>query len=790
MLSLNLIILKSKYCNKMKISKIQIIIMLLFINIVAFGQKNITISGYVKSSDHGEGLIGSTIFIEELKTGTITNTYGFYSLTIPDGKYTIRYSYMGFETKRMPIDIREDKVIDIELNPAALLIDEVVIHGDVEDKNIRSTDMGVVKLSPLETKAIPVIFGEQDILKTLILLPGVNAGTEGTTGFYVRGGGVDQNLIILDEAPVYSAAHLMGFFSVFNSDAIKDVELYKGNAPANYGGRLSSILDIKMNDGNSKKFSTSGGIGLLSSRLTVEGPIEKDKSSFIVSGRRSYADMFLIFSKNKTYRKTDLYFYDLNAKANFTLDEKNKVFFSGYFGRDVFDIEDQFGLRWGNKTATLRWNHIFNNKLFLNSSLIFSNYDYGFGFNLSNNMLYINSGIQDLNLKEDFQYFINANNKLKFGINAIRHTYHPGEIESENDEFFNSIFMGKKQAYEGAAYISHELSVTENLNLSYGFRFSGFMAVGPDTVYTYNDDDEIINTEAFDKGEIIKKYGVIEPRININYIINDKSSVKISYSRNAQYVHLLSNSSASLPTDVWIPSSKNVKPQVADQIAAGYFRNFNDNMFEASAEVYYKSMKNQIDYQNGAEILLNKNVESQLVFGKGRAYGVELYVKKRKGKLTGWVGYTLARTEKSMKAISDGIWYPAKQDRTHDISIVAIYQLNKKWNFSANWVFNTGNAVTFPSGKYQIGDQTVPVYTERNAYRMPNYHRMDIGATYTPKKKKRWESSWNFSIYNVYGRKNPFSLTFQENEDNPGQTEVVRLALFQVIPSITYNFKF
>lgn len=764
--------------------------MLLFINAIAFAQTNITISGYVKSSDNGEGLIGSTIYIEELKTGTITNTYGFYSLTIPKGKYTIGYSYMGFETVRIPMDFDADIVKNIELKPSSLLMEEVVVHGEIEDKNIRKADMGVIKLSPMETKAIPVIFGEQDILKTIILLPGVNAGTEGTTGFYVRGGGVDQNLIILDEAPVYSAAHLMGFFSVFNSDAIKDVELYKGNAPANYGGRLSSILDIKMNDGNSKKFSTSGGLGLLSSRLTVEGPIVKDKASFIVSGRRSYADMFLIFSKNKTFRKTKLYFYDLNAKANYTIDEKNKVFLSGYFGRDVFKVEDQFGLNWGNKTATLRWNHIFNNKLFLNSSLIYSNYNYGFGFNLSNNMLNINSGIRDINVKEDFQYFINANNKLKFGINAIHHTYHPGEIDAEDDGFFNSVFMGKKQAYEGAAYISHELSISEKINLTYGFRFSGFMAVGADTVYAYNADDEVINTEIYSRGETIKQYGVVEPRATINYILNNKSSIKVSYSRNAQYVHLLSNSSASMPTDVWIPSSKNVKPQIADQLAAGYFRNFNDNMFEASVEVYYKNLKNQIDYQNGAEIMLNKNVESQLVFGKGRAYGVELYVKKRKGKLTGWIGYTLARTEKSIDAIDNGNWYPAKQDRTHDISIVAMYQWNKKWNFSANWVFNTGNAVTFPSGKYQVGEFTVPVYTSRNGYRMPNYHRLDIGATYTPKKKNRWESSWNFSIYNVYGRKNAFSITFQENKNNPGQTEAIRLALFQVIPSITYNFKF
>lgn len=764
--------------------------LLLFSISSVFADDKVTISGYVKSAETGEGLIGSTIYVEELKTGTATNVYGFYSLTIPKGNYTLRYSYIGYENVSIPEELLGDNSRNIELQPASTEVDEIVVHSEARDKNIRKAEMGVVKLSPKETRAIPVILGEQDILKTIQLLPGVSSGTEGTTGFYVRGGGADQNLIILDEAPVYSASHLMGFFSVFNSDAIKDVELYKGNAPANFGGRLSSILDIQMNEGNSKKFAASGGLGLLSSRLTLESPIVKDKGSIIISGRRSYADLFMAFSKNNTQQKTDLYFYDLNAKANYKINDNNRVYLSGYFGRDVFNIEDLFALKWGNKTGTLRWNHVFNNRLFLNSSIIYSNYDYGFGYNFSNNMIYIKSGIRDLNWKEDFQYYINSNNTLKFGLNDIYHTYHPGEINAENDDLFNSIFMGKKQAYEGAAYISHELNISDHFSVTYGLRYSGFIAVGPDSVYTYNEDDEITNTEVFSKGDVIKKYGIIEPRATFNFILNPKNSVKFSYARNAQYVHLLSNSSASLPTDVWIPSSKNVKPQIADQLAAGFFRNFKNNIFETSIEAYYKKLQHQIDYQNGAEILLNKNVESQLVFGKGRAYGVELFVKKRTGKLTGWIGYTLSRTEKSMPAIDNGNWYPAKQDRTHDISVVGIYQLNEKWTLSGNWVFNTGNAVTFPSGKYQVDEFTVPVYTSRNDYRMPNYHRLDLGATYTPKKKKRFESSWNFSIYNAYGRKNAFSITFQENENNPTQTEAVRLSLFQMIPSVTYNFKF
>ena len=755
-----------------------------------FADDKETVSGYVISAETGEKLIGSTIYVEELKTGTVTNSYGFYSLTLPKGNYTFRYSYIGYDNASVPTEVLSSSRKNIELQPVSTQVEEIVIFSEGADKNIRKAEMGVTKLSPKQTRVIPVILGEQDILKTIQLLPGVNSGTEGTTGFYVRGGGVDQNLIILDEAPVYSASHLMGFFSVFNSDAIKDVELYKGNAPANYGERLSSILDIQMNDGNSKKFATSGGIGLLASRLTIESPIVKDKGSFIISGRRSYADLFLAFSKDNTQANTDLYFYDLNAKANYKINDNNRMYLSGYFGRDVFSLKDLFSLKWGNKTGTLRWNHIFNNRLFLNSSLIYSDYNYGFGYNFSDNMIYIKSGIRDINWKEDFQYYINADNTLKFGFNAIHHTYRPGEIDAEDNDLFNSIFMGRKQAYERAAYISHELSISDHLKATYGLRYSGFMPVGPDTLYTYNEDDEITNTEVFSRGDIIKKYGTLEPRITLNFILDPKSSVKLSYARNAQYVHLLSNSSASLPTDVWIPSSKNVKPQIADQLAAGFFRNFKNNMFETSVEVYYKKLQHQIDYQNGAEILLNKNVESQLVFGKGRAYGVELFVKKRMGKLTGWLGYTLSRTEKSFDAIDNGDWYPAKQDRTHDISVVGMYQLNKKWNLSANWVFNTGNAVTFPSGKYQVDEFTVPVYTKRNGYRMPNYHRLDIGATYTPKKKKRFESSWNFSIYNVYGRRNAFSITFRENENNPTQTEAVRLSLFQMIPSVTYNFKF
>ncbi|RLD52768.1 MAG: hypothetical protein DRI97_14170, partial [Bacteroidetes bacterium] len=725
------------------VTKLIGLLVLISISSLVSAQQKFTVSGHVSCAETGEALIGSTIYVEELQTGTITNLYGFYSITLPEGTYSLLYSYIGYQDEIIQVDLKENKIFNFELNPAPIEMDEVVIRSEAADKNIQEAEMSIVKISPKNIKAIPVIFGEQDIIKTLQLLPGVNAGSEGSSGFYVRGGGADQNLIILDEAPVYSASHLLGFFSVFNSDAVKDLELYKGNAPASYGGRLSSVLDIQMKDGNSKRFSTSGGIGLLSSRLTIEAPIVKDNGSFIISGRRTYADMFLKLSSDPLKKNTKLYFYDLNAKANYKLNEKNRIFLSGYFGNDAFKFDDFFSTDWGNKTGTLRWNHVFGNKLFLNSSLIFSNYEYEIGYNVSGSMINISSGIRDWNLKEDFQYFINTKNTLKFGVNSIYHTFSPGEIESEDEDYFNSTFLSKKHAFESAAYISHSVDLSNRFKMTYGLRYSNFTSVGPDTVYSYNDNDEIIDVETFSKGEVVNTYGILEPRITLNFIVDRQSSIKASYARNAQYLHLLSNSSTALPTDLWISSSKIVKPQIADQIALGYFRNFKDNMFETSVEIYYKKLQNQIDYQNGAEIIMNKKVESQLVFGDGRAYGTELFIKKRTGKLTGWVGYTLSKTERSIDEIDDGDWYPAKHDRTHDISIVTMYQLNEKWNLSASWVYNTGIAVTFPSGKYQIEGNTVPAYTNRNGYRMPDYHRLDVGATYTIKKRERFESSLN-----------------------------------------------
>ena len=764
--------------------------LIFFISNYSIAQNKNTISGYIKSAETGESLIGATMYVTELKSGTATNSYGFYSITLLEGKYSVRYSYMGYKSKTITIDLKENITKTIELETADTQIKEVVISAEAADKNIKDAEMSVIKLSPREIKVIPVMFGEQDILKTIQLMPGVKSAGEGNSGFYVRGGSSDQNLIILDEAPVYNASHLLGFFSVFNSDAVKDMKLYKGNAPAQYGGRLSSVLDVQMNEGNSKKLSVSGGLGLISSKLTIEAPIIKNKGSFIISARRTYADMFLVFMKDTTFRKTKLYFYDVNAKANFRIGKKDRIFLSGYLGRDVFGFSDMMGFDWGNKTATLRWNHLFGNKLFLNTTLIYSDYNYVIGFQPTGDLVEISSGILDYNLKEDFQYFINSKNTLNFGVNSIHHTFRPGEISSDNKDFISSLIIDEKYAIESAGYISHKLNISDKLKFTYGLRYSNFSIIGIDTVYTYDENDIITDTTAFGKNELVENYNNFEPRATISFIVNEKNSIKASYARNSQYIHLLSNSTSSSPTDLWLPSSKIIKPQIADQVAIGYFKNFKENMFETSVEIYYKNFLNQIDYQNGADIMLNDKVESQLVFGEGRAYGIELFIKKRTGKFTGWLGYTFAKTERSIEAIDNGAWYPAKQDRTHDISIVAMYNFNKKWNVSATWVYYTGNAVTFPSGKYEIEGLTVPAYTSRNGYRMPDYHRMDLGVTYINKKRKRWESSWNLSIYNVYARKNAYSIDFQVSETDPNQTEAVRLALFQIIPSITYNFKF
>jgi hypothetical protein len=627
-------------------------------------------------------------------------------------------------------------------------------------------------------------------MKTIQLLPGIKSAGEGNTGFYVRGGTTDENLVLLDEAPVYNTSHLLGFFSIFNSDAIKDVTVIKGGIPAEYGGRLSSVVDIRMNDGNSKEYGVSGGIGLISSRLAVQGPIVKNKGSFIISGRRTYADLFLKLSNDSNQRRTSLYFYDLNMKVHYDLGPKDHVYLSGYLGRDVFNFAKRFGINWGNATATMRWNHLFSNKLFLNSSLIFSDYNYIIGIEAPNRQIQISSGIRDFNLKEDFQYYLNSENTIKFGLNSIYHTFFPGSLKAQNDTSLNSRILQGKTALENGLYLANEQKIGNSVVLNYGLRLSSFSILGPGTFYYYDSEGDIADSLVYKSHSIVKTYYGIEPRLSMTYILSQSNSIKASYTHIYQYLHLLSNTTSGNPTDLWLPSSQNNKPQYSDQWALGYFRNFANNNFESSVEVYYKTMQNLIDYKNGADIILNPNVESQLLYGKGLAYGAEFFLKKKEGKLTGWIGYTLSRTLRQFDQINDGKSYPAKQDRIHDVSLVGIYKISNTWTLAGTWVFYTGDAVTYPRGRYVIDGIETPYYTDRNGDRLPDYHRLDLSATNTKKKKGNRERSWNFSIYNAYARKNTYAINFRPDPNDPTKTQAVRLSLFSIIPSVTYNFKF
>lgn len=760
--------------------------------VFSFGQEKFTISGTLKDAGNGEDLIGASISVEELKTGTTTNVYGFYSLTIPEGSYTLSFSYIGYETIKKEVVLDQDLKFDLELNVTSTQLSEVVISAEQTDQNVRSTQMSVNKIDVKEAQAIPVIFGEQDVIKTITLLPGIKS-SEGGGGFFIRGGSADQNLILLDEAPVYNASHLLGFFSVFNSDAIKDLSVYKGHIPAQYGGRASSVLDIKMKDGNSKKFNASGGVGLISSRLTLEGPIVKDKGSFIVSGRRTYLDLFLNLSKNEDLKNSILYFYDLNLKANYKLSDKDRLYVSGYFGRDKFGFSDVFGFDWGNTTTTLRWNHLFNDKLFLNTTALFSDYNYVVeigGSDEKNDGFKITSSIQDISLKEDFTYFLNTSNTIKFGLSAAYHTFLPGEIAPEANSGINRAELQDKYALDGAVYLANDMKLSESFNMNLGLRYSYFAQVGPGDIFSYDTSGEIVDVQTYSDFELVKSYGGLEPRIGLTYTLDEQSSVKASYGRNRQCLHLISNSSTGTPIDLWIPSSNNVRPQIADQYATGYYRNFKDDGYESSLEIYYKNMLNQIDYKTGANLVFNENVESQLLFGRGYSYGAEFYLKKNVGQLNGWISYTWSKTEREFDDIDHGDPYPANWDRTHDMTLVGIYELNKKWTFSGTFVFRTGNAVTYPVGKYEAEGQIVNLYSGRNNDRYPDYHRLDLGITKKFRSTDKFESSLNLSVYNVYGRKNPFSITFREAEGDPRRTEAVKIALFSVIPSLTYNFKF
>lgn len=750
-----------------------------------------TISGTIKSKNSGETLIGATIRV----TGTTnvvaaSNEYGFYSLSLPKGNYNIEVKTVGNKAYRETVNLDKNLTLHIFLEDESNQLEMVTVTASANQRNIKNTQMGMERLSVVETKSVPVLMGEPDVIKTLQLLPGVKTGSEGNGGMFVRGGGADQNMILLDEAPVYNASHLLGFFSTFNSDAIKNVTLYKGGMPAQYGGGLSSVLDVKMNDGNNQKFGVNGGIGLIAARLNLEGPIQKGKSSFLISARRTYADMFLKLSSDTSINKTQLYFYDLNLKANYSLGDKDRLYISGYFGKDVLSSDNLSGINWGNATSTLRWNHVFSPKLFSNTSLIFSNYNYKIRANTDENSLSLFSQIRDWNFKEDMQWYVNDKNTLSFGVNAAYHTIKPGEVQASGNSGMISQNLQNRFSLDNAAYISNTWKASERFNLTYGLRVSAFSIFGKGDYFTINQDGDVTGTKTYKSGELVKTYVNLEPRLAASYQVNESTSLKASYVRNAQNLHLISNSNSASPTDRWVASTNLIKPELSDQVSLGYYKNLAFNSFEFTAETYYKTLQNQIDYRNGADIFTNKPIETQLLFGKGRAYGLELLLRKKTGRLTGWLGYTISRTERKIDGINNNEWYKARQDKTHDISLVTIYQLSKKWTISANWVYATGNAVTFPNGKYTLLGQSYYYYSERNADRMPAYHRLDLGATHQLKQTKKFSSELTFSLYNAYGRKNPFRITFQDSETDPNKTEAIRTTLFRFVPSISYNFKF
>ncbi len=784
--------------HSLQMKKPFLLFFLMGISISVFAQEKHTISGYVKEAETGEYLIGATVYIQENMQGVSTNQYGFYSLTVNEGSYTLDISFLGLKSIQQKINLREDKRINVSLKNASILTDEVVVEAEAPDQNVESTNMSQVKVDVKTIKELPAFMGEVDVLKTIQLLPGVQSSGEGSSGFYVRGGGPDQNLILLDEATVYNASHLFGFFSVFNADAIKDINLIKGGMPAQYGGRLASVLDISMKEGNSRKLEVDGGIGLISSRMTLQGPIKKDTSSFILSGRRTYIDVLVnpLINDTSAFKGTGYYFYDLTSKVNYRISDKDRIFLSGYFGRDVFTFRNKkrgfaFDIPWGNATASMRWNHLFNDRLFVNTSVIFSDYNFSFSAEQNDFEFKLSSGITDWNTKVDFSYLPNYRHTIKFGTHFTYHTFVPGSVSGRSGEVsFEPDQIFKQYSNEGAIYFSDDVEVNENIKIHAGLRYSSFQYGGPVTVRNY------LKNEI--TGDTSNHHRHLEPRLSLRYKLNKTSSLKTSYTQNYQYIHLASVSSVSLPTDLWIPSSKIIKPQYGRQFALGYFKNLFDNKWEMSVEAYHKKMENLIEYREGVfpEDNTNSNQDDAFTFGNGESYGIEFFIKKRLGKTTGWVGYTLSKTDRLFDSLNNGELFPAKYDRTHDVSFTASHELNDQWVFSAVFVYATGNTLTPVKDRYVFDGNFYSQYGERNSYRMPAYHRMDVSATYSRNKpNKKFNSSWNFSIYNLYNRANPYFIYFDvegEGSLNEGdfQAQAYQISLFPILPSITWNFNF
>jgi len=769
--------------------------------------QRVTISGYVRDANNGEALIGATVYDQDTKAGAATNVYGFYSFSLPAGAHTIKVAFLGYETAVLNLNLSANLKQNVELKEASAETKEVVILAEKPEANVKAMEMSVNKLDIKSISKIPAFLGEVDVIRSIQLLPGVSTVGEGSTGFNVRGGSVDQNLVLLDEAPVYNSSHLFGFFSVFNPDAVKDVKLIKGGIPAQYGGRLSSLLDVRLKEGNMKKMAINGGVGTVFSRLSIEAPFKKDKGSFIVALRRSYIDaLYKPFAKGNL-KNTTLYFYDFTAKANYEIGRNDRIYLSGYMGRDVFGFDGgNNGFNWGNATSTLRWNHVFSDKMFLNATAFYSNYDYQIKFASTDgaNTFKWKANVVNYSIKPEFSYYLNNKNTLTFGGQAIRFQFQPGRTVSKSQGEEEILSQPYKYGVESALYIANEQKLSTRISMQYGLRYSHWSYVGAGTEYYFNDTvsgarKTLIGTKSYGKGETIKSYGNFEPRFSVKVEVDENSSVKASYNRTAQYIHLISNSVAATPLDIYAPSSNNIKPQLADQVALGYFRNFANNTFEASVETYYKTLQNQLEYVSNADLLLNKQFEGDLIKGKGRAYGLELFVKKNSGKLTGFLSYTLSRTERQFNGLNSDRWYPARFDKTHILNLTASYDITKRWTIGSNFTYQTGTPGTFPTNSIVYQGIIIPqTYNNaRNSVRIPAYHRLDFSATREGKAHtgdkwyKNWQGTWVFSVYNVYSRRNAFSVFFQQKDGSKVETQAIRFSVFgSFIPAVTYNFKF
>ena len=778
-------------------------ILLLFISNLSLAQEKFTLSGFVSDIDSKETLIGVNIIVPELQIGTITNDYGFYSLTLPKGNHILQINYLGYRTKKENIILNEDITKNFGLKQQSEILDEIILEENIETLNIKSPQMSVNRLAINTIKKIPAVLGEADIIKSITLLPGVTNAGEGASGFNVRGGAADQNLILLDEAIIFNSSHLFGFFSVFNPEAIKDIRLYKGGIPALYGGRASSVLNIYQKEGNKNEFKSQGGVGLISSRLLLEGPLKKGKSSFLIGGRSSYAHLFLPLIESIDNNKA--YFYDLNTKLSYNLNEKNTLYLSGYFGRDVFDIDNLFDLAYGNSVANFRWNHLFSNKLFSNLSLIYSDYDYTLDFGLAE--FDWNLGITNFNFKYDFKNYLNDRTKLEYGLNSIYYKFDPGLIQpTEETSPIQTRKLEDKFAFENALYTGLNYKLKKNINLQLGLRLSQFIRLGQ-KLNTYQNNNPLLYIDSskayeeavptgsinYSKGDVIKTFTRLEPRFSLAYQIRSNQSVKLSYNRMAQYLHLISNTNSPTPIDVWAPSGKFIDPQLLDQFAIGYFKTFKNNSYNIELEVFHKMIENRLDYIDGAELIANDAIEQVLLSGEAKASGLEFLIRKNEGRLTGWIAYTLSRSEQRTPGrnqnevgINYGEWYFTPYDKTHDISITSNYNLNKKWDFNLNFIYQTGQPITYPNAQYQFSGFSIPNFESRNSSRLPSYNRLDVSAILTPDNNK---GQWIFGVYNIYNRKNAASIRFQENLDT-GINEALRLTIFGIIPSVTYNFKF